>query len=247
MSIRIRHQLVFVLLVCLLSLVLGACGEKKEKAEAYVEEVQERGQVLGFQKVNAYTIEKEVRGVINGTRYMIVDIFDQNGNYIETEVGHYNISETITVSSRRTILTEPLTLFLKDVPLTHSSTITLSASEQEELQEHINATVQSKFPQQNNKAYKEVIFINVIMLMMIVSLFILGLVFKRFKWHMKFAQKIITGILSTILLYVQLKGIDGYSTKIFISFLLVCYSILGYQLVKDIKQRTKEKASQSEI
>lgn len=85
------------------------------------------------------------------------------------------------------------------------------------------------------------------MLIMIVSLFILGLVFKRFKWHVKFAQKIISGILSTILLYVQLKGLDLYSTKNFFCILLVCYCILGYQLVKDVRQRIKEKVSQSEI
>lgn len=111
MRIRFQRQLVYGLIVGILSLFLVACSEDKEKTEAYVEEVQERGQVLGFQKVNAYTIEKEVRGSINGTRYAIVDIFDQNGNYIETEVGHYNTSETITISSRQTMLTEPMTLF----------------------------------------------------------------------------------------------------------------------------------------
>ena len=249
MGVSIRHQLALGLVVCLLSLLLGACSAKKETTEAYVEEIQENGQATGFHKVNAYTTEKMVNGVIESTSFMIVDVFDQNGNYVETEVGHYHTTEAETplTNTRRAMQTKPLTLFLEDIPLIHFRTITLNANEQEELQQYIKATVQDEFAQQNNSAYKEILFINVTMLIMIVSLFILGLVFKRIKWHVKFAQKILAGILSTILLYFQLKGIGAYSTKSFFSILLFCYCILGYQLVKDVKQRTKEKVSQNEI
>lgn len=245
----IRSQQVFVLVVCMLSLVLGACSEEQEKTEAYVEEVKEKGQVIGFHKVNAYTTEKEVRGEVNSTRFVLVDMFDQHGNYVETEVGHYHTieAETPLTGVRRAMQTEPLTLFLEDVQLIHSSNLTLSSSEQERLQQYIKATLRDQFAQQNNSAYKEILFINVSMLIMIFSLFIVGLIFKRFKWHVKFAQKILAGILSTILLYLQLKGIGAYSTTSFFSILLVFYCILGYQLVQDVKQRTKEKVSQNEI
>lgn len=243
-----RH-LAFGLVICILSLLLGACSEAKEKTEAYVEEIQERGQVIGFHKVNVYTKEKSVNGVIKSTSFRIVDAFDQNGNYVETEVSHSNTTEADTplTSVRRTMQSESLTIFLEDAPLFQSSTITLSSSEQERLQQHIKETVRDKFSQQNNPAYKEILLINISMLIMIFSLFIVGLIFKRFKWHLKFAEKILIGILSTILLYFQLKGIGAYSTKSFLSILLVFYCILGYQLVKDVKQRTKEKVSQNEI
>ena len=43
MDERMRRQLVFVLIVCLFILVPSACFEEKEKTEAHVEEVQEKG------------------------------------------------------------------------------------------------------------------------------------------------------------------------------------------------------------
>lgn len=251
MGMCIRRKLVFVLAICLLSLLLGGCKEKEEKEtmEAYVEEVQERGQTIGFHKVNAYTTEKMVRGVINSMRYVIVDVFDRNGNYLETEIAHYYTIEEKSplISSRQTKLTIPFTIFLEDALLTDSHTITLSASEQEELQQYIITTINDKFPKKNNPINKEVLYFIFSLFILSVSLYILGFVFKPLKWHFRFAEKVISGLLITVLPYVWLKATGQYSTKNYFTILVIGYCIIAYQLVKDIKKRTREKVTQNEI
>jgi hypothetical protein len=129
--------------------LLSACGDtvKVEHIEAFSIEILEENEdgvyeLSGYKKVNAITALAENKNYIKSEVKMIVDYFDLDGNYLNSEIVHSihsksNITMFEDGDDLKKELQEPSTIIVPDDNLQNFRSGSLSDEEKKQVKQHV--------------------------------------------------------------------------------------------------------------